>query len=490
VRLHDGVATFAGLADNKAETITLDFSAGNLTSPVSTTVVLSPSVASKLVITQQPSATAIDGAAFTTPPIVTEEDQYNNTITSDSSTVITAALSIGDGPLQGTTTLALNHGIASFTNLFDDKAETIALSFSGGGLTTGPSTDISISQQATQLVIKTEPSATLTAGQTFAVEPVIQEEDRFGNLVTGDNSTVVTVSFTGAAGGLQGSTSVTVSAGVATFTNLSVDHAPQVGSLEFSSNGLTSAVSSSITITPAAATQLVITQQPSSPSTVGTAFSTQPIVVEKDRFGNIETTDSSTAVTATVSSGNATLEGPMTVTLSDGIASFSGLAGASAGTMAISFSGDGLVSPSTTQILIQSIVTSIISPPQAPVIASYSVTTTRKLNAKGKPTGPSLLVYTFNFSEPMNSSIGNAANFEIDTVVIKKKKQSFQAIAFNLSEVSNTSVRLTLTSAQKFANGGQIIVRSGLESALNASLNSGKNSVFSIARRGLGITEE
>ena len=41
-------------------------------------------------------------------------------------------------------------------------------------------------------MIQTQPSPTATAGQPFATQPVIYEEDQYGNLETGDNSTVVT----------------------------------------------------------------------------------------------------------------------------------------------------------------------------------------------------------------------------------------------------------------------------------------------------------
>ena len=43
---------------------------------------------------------------------------------------------------------------------------------------------------ASQLIINTQPSPTATAGQPFATQPVIYEEDPFNNIVTGDNSTV------------------------------------------------------------------------------------------------------------------------------------------------------------------------------------------------------------------------------------------------------------------------------------------------------------
>ena len=44
-------------------------------------------------------------------------------------------------------------------------------------------------------------------------------------------------------------------------------------------------------------------------ATAGVAFATQPVVYEEDQFGNVETTDSTTKVTATLASGSGPLQG-------------------------------------------------------------------------------------------------------------------------------------------------------------------------------------
>ena len=59
---------------------------------------------------------------------------------------------------------------------------------------------------ASKLLITTPPSATATAGQPFATQPVITEEDQYGNVETGDNSTQVTASLASGTGPLQGTT--------------------------------------------------------------------------------------------------------------------------------------------------------------------------------------------------------------------------------------------------------------------------------------------
>ncbi len=263
VTLSGGVATFAGLADDTAESITLRFTEGGVHSFITNSIVVSPAPASQWVITQEPSATATAGQAFGTQPVIAEEDPFGNIETGDSHSTITASLATGSGPLLGTTTIALKGGVATFKNLADDSAETVTLSFTRLGLTAGPSSSIAVSPaQASQLVIQTQPSSTATAGQAFASQPVVYEEDQFGNLEIGDSSTVITATLTSGAGVLQGTTA-TVAGGVATFTNLADQKAGAV-TLTSTGGGLTSVPSSSVTVSPAAASKVVFGQQPTS----------------------------------------------------------------------------------------------------------------------------------------------------------------------------------------------------------------------------------
>ena len=128
-----GVATFADLADNKAGTIALKFTGGGLASATSGAITVNPAAASKLVIATRRRRRRPPGP-FAVQPVVYEEDQFGNVETGDSTTVVTAALASGSGPLQGTTQVAVAQGVAAFTNLFDDKAETIKLSLTSGSL--------------------------------------------------------------------------------------------------------------------------------------------------------------------------------------------------------------------------------------------------------------------------------------------------------------------------------------------------------------------
>ena len=55
------MATFTNLSDQTAETISLDFTGGRLTSPASDPIVVSPGAATQLVIQTPPYATVTAG---------------------------------------------------------------------------------------------------------------------------------------------------------------------------------------------------------------------------------------------------------------------------------------------------------------------------------------------------------------------------------------------------------------------------------------------
>src|SRR5204862_2498317 len=89
-------------------------------------------------------------------------------------------------------------------------ATNITILFTSGSLTSATSSLIAVSPAtANRLTIQTQPSATATAGVAFPQQPVIRVEDQFGNLMSSDNSTVVTASRSAGSGTLQGTPTLT-----------------------------------------------------------------------------------------------------------------------------------------------------------------------------------------------------------------------------------------------------------------------------------------
>src|SRR5439155_23192139 len=115
--------------------------------------------------------------------------------------------------------------------------------------------------------------------------------DQFGTLRSTGNgvsdSTVVTAARSAGSGTLQGTLTATAINGVATFANLSHNVATNI-TLAFTSPGVTSTNSSTISVSPAAADRLVFATQPGS-TTYGAALSAQPAVKTQDPFGNDST---------------------------------------------------------------------------------------------------------------------------------------------------------------------------------------------------------
>ena len=176
---------------------------------------------------------------------------------------------------------------------------------------------------AAKLVVHTQPSAMATAGQLFLAPPMIYVEDDSGNLETGDNSTVVSVSLSSGSAPLDGTLMATASGGVATFTGLSDNLAGAI-TLGFSSPGLAGATSTEIVVSAAPASKLVVTTQPPELVTAGAGFSLQ--VAAEDRFDNIDNRYQGTvALALRANPGGAILGGSVKVTAVGGVAAFSGV---------------------------------------------------------------------------------------------------------------------------------------------------------------------
>ena len=218
------------------------------------------------------------------------------------------------------------------------------------GITVGPDgnlwvtdTGVAVATLATtQFVVTQQPPSSVTAGSGFGV--TVQAEDSSGNL---DHLVQRTGhgwhSINPSGDTLGGTTTVTASGGVATFSGLTLTRAA-IDTLYFSGGGYGWGVTSSITVTPASATQLVVTQQPPATVKVSTAFSMQALI--EDAYGNVVTTASNAVSVAFANNPTgATLGGTLSVTASQGVASFTNLTINKTGSgYTLRVSGSGLTS--------------------------------------------------------------------------------------------------------------------------------------------------
>jgi CSLREA domain-containing protein len=146
-------------------------------------ITVTPAAANQLVVTTQPSATATAGVAFATQPRVAAEDPFGNVITADNTHTVTAA-STGMATVQGTTTVTLVNGIASFADLAYDKAETMQLRFTinASGVSTATSTNIAVAPAAPNTFTVAGFPSPIAVGVAGSFTVVAQ--DAFGNAAT------------------------------------------------------------------------------------------------------------------------------------------------------------------------------------------------------------------------------------------------------------------------------------------------------------------
>ncbi|MEX0609182.1 MAG: invasin domain 3-containing protein [Balneolaceae bacterium] len=221
---------------------------GGLTPTPSATISVIPSDPSILSISTQPSTNATAGATFSIQPVIEILDAYSNILTGDDFTQITASRNTGAGTLQGNTTVTVNDGIATFTNLFHTVANEIDLSFSADGFTPVVSNTIPVDHAlADSLIFIVQPS---NGSRNTAITPPIELQvvDEFVNYVDTAGISITLDMASEDDGNISGNTSSSDVNGLVTFNNVSFN---QVGpkTIIASAAGLDSSeVSNSFTI--------------------------------------------------------------------------------------------------------------------------------------------------------------------------------------------------------------------------------------------------
>jgi len=119
---------------------------------------------------------------------------------------------------------------------------------------------------------------------------------------------------------------------VATCRGLAIDEAGTY-TLTASDGALTTAISTSITISHAAAAKVAFTSQPPASTASGTSFGA--VVTVQDAAGNTVTGNTSQVSVALTTANGATLNGTKSVAASNGVATFSGLSIAKAGSYSL-----------------------------------------------------------------------------------------------------------------------------------------------------------
>jgi hypothetical protein len=219
---------------------------------------VTPGTPTHLGFVQQPTS-AVAGVAISPAITVQLLDANNNVVTTDSTDAVSMAIggNPGGGTLSGTTTVTATNGVASFGDLSINKTGTgYTLKAGSGSLTGATSGSFNIIPGSPDHLAFGQQPTNTAAGAVITPAVTVQVLDVNNNLVTGDSTDQVTLTLasnpTGAT--LSGTTTVTVSGGVAKFSNLSINLVGTGYTLSAGSGSLKSATSASFNITSASAT--------------------------------------------------------------------------------------------------------------------------------------------------------------------------------------------------------------------------------------------
>ena len=342
--LNKGIGTFSATLNTAGnQTITATDTVTNSMTGVSGTIAVgAASTAEKLVFFIQPSN---GRAGALNPLIVLVENAKGQVVLSDHSQV-TLGVASGPGVLGGTVTVKACLGVALFTNLSLTKAGVYTLKATDGSDTIAISRAFTVTAAAPSKLVFAQQPGNAVAGGT--ISPVLVDvEDKFGNIVTGDSS-VVTLSLAGCANAkLNGTVSERAVSGVATFSNLSLNVAGAY-QLRATDGCLAGAASSNFAISPGAATHAAFLVLPTS-AKHGKAFTVE--VVMLDKYNNVASNDAS-KVTLSLATHpkNATLAGTLTAAVVNGIATFNNLVVSLAGSYSLTAADNNGLSSITSSL--------------------------------------------------------------------------------------------------------------------------------------------
>ena len=250
VTVSGGVASFSNLSiNNIGNGYTLTASAPSLAGAMSTAFNVTAVAPTHFSVSAPSTSTA--GSAFSIT--VTALSASNTVVTSYTGTVKFTS-SDGQAGLPGNYTFnGTDAGVHTFTNLVTLKtagSQSVTATDTSNSSITGSAT-VSVSPSTASKLAFSQQPTNVVAGSSISPAVTVKVLDAYNNLESGDSTDKVTIAIgTNPAGGtLSGTNPVTVSGGVATFSNLSINNAGNGYTLTASSGTLTGATSSAFNVT-------------------------------------------------------------------------------------------------------------------------------------------------------------------------------------------------------------------------------------------------
>jgi hypothetical protein len=429
----------------------------------------------RLVITTQPPASATAGASFGLTVAV--EDPFGDVITGDNG-YVTLALAGGDGSVGGAVTVPVIDGIAIFSGVTLDSAGTDTLQASSGSLpaTTTDAIDV-VPAGAAQVRITIQPPASVTAGDAFGLGVTVV--DAFGNVVPSFTGDLVLGLASGPGGGnLAGTVVEPAVSGVASFAGLTLDTAGGGYTIQAMGGGLVAADSDLITVSPGAATRLVVMTQP--PAQIAPAAGFWMRVAAEDALGNVTTSPAGDVTVALAGGAGGDPSVRATAPFVGGIAAVTGFAPNRAGVYSLQIGAGGLAAAVSDSF-------AVTAPP--------TIIGERVLKAGGRPHGK-VVGFELLFSDPLDPSrAGDAANYAVTRTVGHGRKERARPVRVRAVYLPSASrVSLMLGGGARFPRGGRIVVSaappSGIMNTAGIALGGngqgvpGVDAVLSVRRKG------
>jgi hypothetical protein len=328
VRTSSGVASFSTLKIDKVGVgYTLMASMPPLVDAVSTPFTVNPGAATQLAFNNQPLSTR---KATTMPPVtVAAFDAFGNAATGFTGNITVA---IGSNPnfgtLSGTTVVQAVAGVSTFSTLTIDSAGIgYTLTAAASGLTGATSASFEITS-GDKLEFTVQPPPTAAAGAPLTPAIQVSAVDSLGTVLTGftGNITVALVGGAGAPGAtLSGTTTVPAVAGVATFSDLSIDLIGTGYKLSATASGHAAATSAAFNTVGGTAVKVGFIVQPST-TPAGAIMQPGVQVAVQDAAGTtIKGVGGSITVAIGTNPSGGVLSGTLTAPINAGVASFPNL---------------------------------------------------------------------------------------------------------------------------------------------------------------------
>jgi hypothetical protein len=216
-----GVATFSdlGISGTAGTSYTVSYSASGVTAATQN-VTVSVGAAAKLNVSRN-GAGAQTGVAFTTQPQISIVDFGGNLVSTQPNTTIQAIPNLSDCFVGAIDTATATSGVATFSglSLFAASGTQCMVTYAATSLTSAYETLTVTSGPASRISRTTRPDFGYY-GRAFGQQPVYTITDASGNIVTTDNTTVLTVTTPNNLGSTIYQESQTAVNGLVTFTNL------------------------------------------------------------------------------------------------------------------------------------------------------------------------------------------------------------------------------------------------------------------------------